>query len=388
MSRQEHPTGLTVEITRSYVSAIVFLVAIRDLNLSHGSRVSKGCRWNSPLIPYELSADVARSGPLLTVLETAMKTWEENTCIRFVEAEKDDEEILWIENETAACDANIGTCSMEDDAATGRRFNRLSVGRCILSNPKWIVHELGHVIGLIHQHMRHDRDSHVSVVWPSIRSKSFHRNFRRLKTYPTLGVKYDLFSIMHYSRAAFAKRGETTLRVVNNARQDAYGKLNDEAACLQDLLGGAFKPSFYDVLFVNRLYECEPKCSKEAVEDENNDEHDDVVDGVVDHPDCYLAPRCQRLCPENWRNRICQRNSSKHGKHAQMVLMEGNFAGDHGIINLHDRKSEKSWPATSSLVRQGVAYNDMSRASVSISDTWRRPLFCWFIASLTLLTYM
>ena len=62
--------------------------------------MSKGCRWNSPLIPYELSADVARSGPLLTVLETAMKTWEENTCIRFVKAEKDDEEILWIENET------------------------------------------------------------------------------------------------------------------------------------------------------------------------------------------------------------------------------------------------------------------------------------------------
>ena len=35
---------------------------------------------------------------------------------------------------------------MEDDAATGRRFNRLSVGRCILSNPKWIVHELGHAL--------------------------------------------------------------------------------------------------------------------------------------------------------------------------------------------------------------------------------------------------
>ena len=73
------------------------------------------------------------------------------------------------------------------------------------------------------QHMRPDRDFHVHIVWSSIRSPTFFRNFRRIKSYPTFDVPYDWFSIMHYSGEAFAKKGLSTIKAkrVGNGEKDA-----------------------------------------------------------------------------------------------------------------------------------------------------------------------
>ena len=62
------------------------------------------------------------------------------------------------------------------------------------------VHELGHVIGFLHEHQRPDRDNYISMNWENIGSELYF-NFIILDN--TLlnekDFEYDYYSIMHYS---------------------------------------------------------------------------------------------------------------------------------------------------------------------------------------------
>ncbi len=66
-----------------------------------------------------------------------------------------------------------------------------------------IAHEIGHAIGLIHEHQRPDRDTYVTInldrVEPDARS-----NFTRIVTGRMWGP-YDFGSLMHYGRTAFGE---------------------------------------------------------------------------------------------------------------------------------------------------------------------------------------
>ncbi|RLG45242.1 MAG: hypothetical protein DRN81_02360 [Thermoproteota archaeon] len=74
-----------------------------------------------------------------------------------------------------------------------------------------IKHELGHVIGLIHEHERPDRDQYIDIKWENIREGKFHNFYgHTAEGYPILGP-YDYFSIMHYSSRAFTKNGHLTI---------------------------------------------------------------------------------------------------------------------------------------------------------------------------------
>ena len=63
----------------------------------------------------------------------------------------------------------------------------------------YVAHELGHALGLFHEHQRPDRDDFISVVRENIKTGQ-ESNFSPVN--PTfidyLGVPYDLTSDMHY----------------------------------------------------------------------------------------------------------------------------------------------------------------------------------------------
>jgi hypothetical protein len=65
-----------------------------------------------------------------------------------------------------------------------------------------ICHEIGHTLGLVHEHQRSDRDTYVAILTQNIQSGDEFA-FGILPNSNNRGV-YDFLSIMHYNRHAFA----------------------------------------------------------------------------------------------------------------------------------------------------------------------------------------
>lgn len=72
-----------------------------------------------------------------------------------------------------------------------------------------IIHELGHMLGLWHEHARYDRDSHVIVLWTNIPAAYRHNFVKQPNT--RLISPYDLSSMMHYNLKV---RGRAYCRLV------------------------------------------------------------------------------------------------------------------------------------------------------------------------------
>jgi hypothetical protein len=65
-----------------------------------------------------------------------------------------------------------------------------------------ITHELGHTIGLVHEHQRSDRDTFVTILTQNIQP-GLEFAFAKLTNSNNRGA-YDFLSVMHYTRNAFA----------------------------------------------------------------------------------------------------------------------------------------------------------------------------------------
>jgi hypothetical protein len=93
--------------------------------------------WTNGIIPYEPNP----THPFWSVIVTAMREVHAKTVVRFVERAGESRHI-WFTSE------NIGNGTFPD--------GRVNIDKNVRS-----LHELGHVIGLIHEHQRPDRDKHI-----------------------------------------------------------------------------------------------------------------------------------------------------------------------------------------------------------------------------------
>ena len=64
-----------------------------------------------------------------------------------------------------------------------------------------MLHELGHAIGLYHEHNRPDRDQFIKILWGNIRGGS-DSNFKINRPWLVnlWNIPYDYTSVMHYSK--------------------------------------------------------------------------------------------------------------------------------------------------------------------------------------------
>ena len=60
-----------------------------------------------------------------------------------------------------------------------------------------MYHEFLHVMGMLHEHQRPDRDNHVTVQLHNV-PWGLDKNFRKFPRSLTLGLPYDGLSILHY----------------------------------------------------------------------------------------------------------------------------------------------------------------------------------------------
>lgn len=106
-----------------------------------------------------------------------------------------------------------------------------------------VLHEIGHAIGLLHEHTRPDRDNYVDILYDNI-YRGFKDQFEidDPELLDTLGVGYDYNSVMHYNADAFANTSTPGITIV----ADKPGIP----------IGPGVELSKLDALKINILYQC------------------------------------------------------------------------------------------------------------------------------------
>ena len=106
-----------------------------------------------------------------------------------------------------------------------------------------LIHEICHALGFWHEQSRPDRSQHVRILWENI-IPSKRVNFARhsFTSIDSLGVDYDLGSIMHYDLFAFSANGQPTMEVLNSNYRGRVG----QRCCLSEK----------DVEQLNLMYQC------------------------------------------------------------------------------------------------------------------------------------
>ena len=161
--------------------------------------------WQGGLVPYEIDPSIDDLATDLDdelnreprdVIENAIAHWEAETPVRFVPKTDDDEH--WV---VFVFDADAQNCN----SGLGRKKNKRDEGHRIEFAPQGcttggVVHEIGHRLGLVHEHMRPDRDNHIIIHLDQLpddwTQAKINSNILNLAGVPYL--EYDYRSVMHY----------------------------------------------------------------------------------------------------------------------------------------------------------------------------------------------
>lgn len=154
-------------------------------------------RWTNNIVYYNISSNL----PSQSRVTDAIAHWEANTNIRFQVRTNQSNYITF----------RVGSgCSSSVGMQGGQQFINLASG-CSTGNT---IHEIGHAIGLWHEHTRADRDSYITVHFDRIRS-GYEHNFQTYVQRGNDGSEYtstlDFGSIMMYSSYGFSTSSLPTI---------------------------------------------------------------------------------------------------------------------------------------------------------------------------------
>ena len=188
--------------------------------------------------PYGLFSEKDKA-----VIRSAVDEWQAATCLKFEEVDENNSsvnKIIFFDG----CDFGVDYCGCWSYVGMlgFQQYLSLSHG---CRDRRTVLHEIGHVIGIWHEHNHPDRDHYVSINEDNV-DENVLDNFKKLSWREVLqmGLPYDYLSVMHYGKYAFAKTtdGEPTVRTV----EPLY----------QDVIGTSEHLSVIDVNTVNMMYDC------------------------------------------------------------------------------------------------------------------------------------
>lgn len=199
---------------------------IRDQPTARSITVgSQAQLWPSGVIPYTL--DPALPDASVLALTIAIAHWNKVGGISLIPL--DDVE------------ARIGTEVVDSVRITTGDYCASWVGRRGGQQNLWIaqncpagsiMHEIGHLLGLEHEHTRADRDQYIQIHWENITPEK-HHNFDAAPDGSQLHGAYDYDSIMHYGTHNFSSNGEATITAIDGIARNIGQRVAPSVGDLQ-----------------------------------------------------------------------------------------------------------------------------------------------------------
>ncbi|XP_041355650.1 zinc metalloproteinase dpy-31-like [Gigantopelta aegis] len=182
------------------------------------------------------------------MLEEGMKDWETVSCVRFFK--KNNLHKYWIQFvKSDKCEAYYGSIKVP---------NQKVYLQSSCFDKRAVAHALGHVLGMIHEHNRPDRDNFTRFNWHNIPAK-WRANYNKAtwNDITSFGVPYDYMSIMHNSMDfGYNVRGFS-----GNIWRNKYGVITLQKD-FQNKIGKNYI-SWLDMKSVNLAYPCN-NCAKKS----------------------------------------------------------------------------------------------------------------------------
>ena len=248
-------------------------------------------------IPYGIDTELYTDHEI-EIIHTGIQWWEDNTCLTFNYMTPDDLvalEVQYLCNYVTPYDLvtleqqyvylyvtkrpdyqggyNEKECSTDSTGLMNNDFgdNIFLGSSCMIRS---VAHEIGHVLGLFHEHQRFDRDQYVAITSKNYES-SFHFNVAAIKEHgDDIGLPYDIGSIMHYRMNPVKPHDSRMIKTMGQRSQ----------------------LSFNDAKLINTAY-CSDVCKGVNLQCENG--------GYPDPRDCS---RC--ICRDLFSGALCQNTTS------------------------------------------------------------------------------
>ncbi len=173
-------------------------------------------RWHDGIVPFQFASNLTDATTRARSLQ-AIEHWNSNSSIRLVERtsnNKDSFEDYLEFTKSSGCASYVG-----------RLGGRQEIWVSDTCSSGSMVHEIGHALGLLHEHTRNDRDQYIMVNYDNIAEGRVH-NF----AIPTANDKdygeYDYASIMHYGAYFFSTNGSPTISPYNDITGINMGQRN------------------------------------------------------------------------------------------------------------------------------------------------------------------
>jgi hypothetical protein len=145
--------------------------------------------WTNGVIPFEFDANVTQVNQ--TAMVAAMADWENAANLQFRQRTNEGN-FVHIQNSTA------------NNSAVGMQGGQQIINIFNWNSEFIIAHELGHCLGLWHEHNRPNRDSFITINTNNIQNDFRNQFDKNSGAGEYWKYNYDFDSVMHYDQCAFS----------------------------------------------------------------------------------------------------------------------------------------------------------------------------------------